>query len=135
MQHSLERRCWILVQHRIAHYHEFHFFCYLSSHLIVNDFAIFVHLSGVIFRGLRPLNTPPLTLKNNFSDLCFLEFENQSYNKHSQNFVIRNRQNKFACFVKLICFFTVYYLFQFYELSHSKNKLSFREDVDQSFLS
>jgi len=26
VQHSLERRCWILFQHRIAHCHEFHFF-------------------------------------------------------------------------------------------------------------
>ena len=68
-------------------------FCYLSSHLIVNDFCYFcVSIRGNFFRGLFPLNTPPLTPKNNFSNFCFLEFESQSYNKHSQNFVIRNLQ-------------------------------------------
>jgi len=33
-----------------------------------------VSLSGVILRGLCPLKIPLPTPKNNFSDLCFLEF-------------------------------------------------------------
>ncbi len=79
------------------------FFCYLSSHLIVNDFCYFcASIRGNFYRGLCPLNTPPLTPKNYFSNFCFLEFDSQSYNKHSQNFVIRNMQTKFACSLKFV---------------------------------
>ena len=98
----LERSRSIFIEWRIAHYHEIHFF-YLSSHLIVNDFCYFcVSIRGNFFRGLFPLNTPPLTPKNYFSNFCFLEFDSQSYNKHSQNFVIRNMQTKFACSLKFV---------------------------------
>ena len=80
------------------------FFCYLSSHLIVNDFCYFcASIRGNFYRGLCPLNTPPLTPKNYFSNFCFLEFDSQSYNKHSQNFVIRNMQT-------LVCLLLFEYL-------------------------